>query len=176
MAPPWLTGNNYHAIPLPMSEYSRTVLSGNQGGHFRNPELLEFQGDDSEDVTLFLRDIARVAFNQGHHQDFPWMIGYTETCLTGTALRWFNELDEDVLRSWKTLRGAFLARFGPQDLNPTILTPAAAPIPNLNTRPTDQDISTPIRPSRTSRGRKVSLITPNLHYATSLHHMRACIP
>ncbi|KAG9034129.1 GTP-binding protein [Tulasnella sp. JGI-2019a] len=89
-------------------------------------ELLNFTGNETEDVTVFLRDVKRIAHAQGRQDDDKWLIDYVELCLAGSALRWFSELNDDVTGSWKSLRRAFLQRFEP----PTAPDPAAATPPS----------------------------------------------
>ncbi|KAG9034137.1 hypothetical protein FRB95_013782 [Tulasnella sp. JGI-2019a] len=88
--------------------------------------LLNFCGNDSENVTIFLRDVKRAAHAQGRQDDDKWLTEYVELCLAGSALRWFSELDDEVAKSWKPLRRAFLQRFKP----PLVPNPAAPPPPN----------------------------------------------
>ncbi|KAG9018346.1 hypothetical protein FRB93_000049 [Tulasnella sp. JGI-2019a] len=72
-------------------------------------ELVTFDG--SGDVTIFLQNVMRVALVQGRQRDDDWMVSYAEASLTGDALRWFVGLNEVSLRSWRSVRNAFLARF-----------------------------------------------------------------
>jgi len=74
-------------------------------------ETLSFDGKSGEDVTHFLRDVKRVALEQGRQTDEKWILYYTEACLGGPALRWYSGLDEETTCSWKSLREAFLERF-----------------------------------------------------------------
>ncbi|KAG8864224.1 hypothetical protein FRB96_006045 [Tulasnella sp. 330] len=95
-------------------------------------KLLNFCGNDNEDVTIFLRDVKRLAHTQGRQDDDKWLVDYVELCLAGEALRWFSELDDEVVRLWKSLRRAFLQRFKP----PTApLEPPAAVPPTVKSRP-----------------------------------------
>ncbi|KAG8990852.1 hypothetical protein FRB94_013037, partial [Tulasnella sp. JGI-2019a] len=86
-----------------------------------------FGGTPNEDVTLFLREVKRVAIVEGRQRDEKWMVDYAESCLIGPALRWYHELEDSNLQSWKTLRGAFLSRFDPSSL---VNVPAAAKAPS----------------------------------------------
>lgn len=88
-------------------------------------QFVAFNGTDGEDVTLFIRDVKRIALTHGRLRDQEWVIDYVEACLGGHAMRWFNELDKGVLGSWDALRAAFLHRFKPL---PNHYLPAAAPI------------------------------------------------
>lgn len=95
-------------------------------------ETLTFDGRPTEDVTLFLRDVQKIAFAQGRQTDDDWKVQYTETCLVGEALRWFSGLDDEPLRSWRNLRLAFLERFESTTLAPE--PPAAPPGPGARPR------------------------------------------
>ncbi|KAG9032638.1 hypothetical protein FRB95_001148 [Tulasnella sp. JGI-2019a] len=92
-------------------------------------ELLTFNGSDTSDVTLFLQNVKRVAFAQGRQRDDEWLVDYTEISLTGVALRWFHQLDQETARSWRALCDAFLLRFGSTAQAPA---PTAAPVPRSN--------------------------------------------
>ncbi|KAG8867564.1 hypothetical protein FRB97_003221, partial [Tulasnella sp. 331] len=90
-------------------------------------ERISFNGNGGEDVTEFLREVKRIALDQGRQRDQEWMIDYVESCLGGSALRWFSKLEEDSLVSWKELRNALLDGFGPPDTKhiPQAAAPAA---------------------------------------------------
>lgn len=74
-------------------------------------ENLSFRGTSDEDVTVFLRDIKRVARSQGHQGDEKWMVDYLEESLSGPALLWFTKLDRNVAVDWQALRVAILAQY-----------------------------------------------------------------
>ncbi|KAG8863158.1 hypothetical protein FRB96_009340 [Tulasnella sp. 330] len=76
-------------------------------------ERISFNGADSEDVTEFVREVNRIALDQGRWRDQEWMANYAEACLGGSAIRWFSGLEEDFITSWRELRRALLDRFGP---------------------------------------------------------------
>lgn len=118
-----------------------------------NTELLTFDGSDTSDVTVLLQNVKRVAFSQGRQHDDQWLMDYTEISLTGTALRWFHELDEQSLHSWRALRGAFLLRFGSYESH---LASAPAPDPAAVTRSAIQPLPNVPPPSaiQTRRGEK----------------------
>ncbi|KAG8979229.1 Ras- protein Rab-1A [Tulasnella sp. JGI-2019a] len=94
-------------------------------------EHITFDGNGSEDVTIFLQSVKRVALVQGRQRDDDWIVDYTEASLTGDALRWFSDLDEGALRSWRTVRNAFLKRFSAPVVRlahvPAPAAPAIAP-------------------------------------------------
>ncbi|KAG8981363.1 hypothetical protein FRB93_008729, partial [Tulasnella sp. JGI-2019a] len=75
-------------------------------------EELEFRGGPNEDVSNFLGAIKRAAVKQGRHSDNQWMASYTESCLRGDAMGWFDEMGPDVATiDWTSLRRAFLRQF-----------------------------------------------------------------
>ncbi|KAG8919377.1 hypothetical protein FRC01_001315, partial [Tulasnella sp. 417] len=68
-----------------------------------------FRGEGPCDV--FLRRVRKVAFEKGKHKDGDWMAGYASTCFEGEALKWYEELDEEIRDDWNQLRKALLERF-----------------------------------------------------------------
>ncbi|KAG8990931.1 hypothetical protein FRB94_013013 [Tulasnella sp. JGI-2019a] len=75
-------------------------------------EDLEFWGHPNDDVSRFLGAVLRIALIQGRHSDKQWMFVYTESCLRGDALEWFDNMSADVARmEWSSLRKAFIRRF-----------------------------------------------------------------
>lgn len=95
-------------------------------------EQISFNGTEAEDVTEFLRDVKRIALKEGPPRDQEWMFDYAESCLGGSALRWFSSLEEGRIVSWNGLRAALLERFGPLDTTKHITQPApAASITNV---------------------------------------------
>lgn len=108
-----------------------------------SPELLSFRGEDSEDVTVFLQDVKRVANTEGHQRDEEWLVDYVEQCLSGHAFQWFTQHEEQIGGKWKPLRAALTNRFAgssPQVADPS----AAAPPPGSRSAQS----STPIAISR----------------------------
>ncbi|KAG9038536.1 RNA helicase [Tulasnella sp. JGI-2019a] len=107
------------------------MMSGSTGidcDHKVPLEHITFDGKVSEDVTLFLQSVKRIALAQGHQRDNDWMVDYVEACLTGDALEWFSRLDDETLHSWKAVRNAFLERYGPPIIDPAhVPAPAGAP-------------------------------------------------
>ncbi|KAG9006706.1 hypothetical protein FRB93_008438 [Tulasnella sp. JGI-2019a] len=94
-------------------------------------ECLSFNGTNSEDVTEFLRQIKRIAMAQGRQRNQDWMFDCAESCLGGSALRWFDQRqgEGEALASWDALRSALLSRFElPSDKDlPHAASPAALP-------------------------------------------------
>ncbi|KAG9001130.1 GTP-binding protein [Tulasnella sp. JGI-2019a] len=96
-------------------------------------EVVIFRGGPNEDVSEFLGAIRRVAVIQGRHSDDEWMVSYTESCLRGYAMGWFDEVSSGVpTMDWKSLRKAFLGRFRIQDSYPAYALPPAA-VPQAST-------------------------------------------
>lgn len=91
-------------------------------------EHITFEGKPTEDVTTFLQSVKRVAIAQGRQRDDEWQVDYVESCLAGDALRWFSELEEGTLGSWRTVRNAFLRQFS-TPVNRPANAPAAAATP-----------------------------------------------
>ncbi|KAG9002147.1 hypothetical protein FRB93_011773 [Tulasnella sp. JGI-2019a] len=99
-------------------------------------EKITYDGSNGSDVTLFLQNVKRIAFIQGRQHDDQWLIDCAEISLVGEALRWFHELDDETVSSWKALRGAFLRRLTttPRPTAPAAAPLAAAPIHKFVTR------------------------------------------
>ncbi|KAG8998118.1 hypothetical protein FRB94_007207 [Tulasnella sp. JGI-2019a] len=93
-------------------------------------QSLSFSGRKDEDVTLFLRNVTRIAFREGNGRDNDWHADYVGTCLSGVALDWYVELDEKVQRNWKDLRMALLKQFPTRGPAPDPPAAAAAPPPS----------------------------------------------
>ncbi|KAG8981391.1 GTP-binding protein [Tulasnella sp. JGI-2019a] len=91
-------------------------------------EILEFRGGPNDDVTAFLGAIKRVGVIQGRHSDDEWMVSYTESCLRGDAMEWFDEMSSEATpMDWRSLRKEFLRRFHRRDASPPPPPAAAAP-------------------------------------------------
>ncbi|KAG8918771.1 hypothetical protein FRC01_001660, partial [Tulasnella sp. 417] len=92
---------------------------------------LKFEGKGGKEAEDFVAAVKKIALKEGRHQDSEWTAAFASTCFYGLALRWFEELDENVQSDWKLLRRAILqkwpaeARAGGRSL-PTF---AAAPPP-----------------------------------------------
>ncbi|KAG8988575.1 hypothetical protein FRB94_000616 [Tulasnella sp. JGI-2019a] len=85
-----------------------------------------FSGDPGEDATIFVNSIQKIAFAQGRQRDNNWQADYAATCLTGPAMRWYCDLEDEERLSWSDLRRALLQRFPPL---PAPTSPPAAPPP-----------------------------------------------
>ncbi|KAG9003566.1 hypothetical protein FRB95_002361 [Tulasnella sp. JGI-2019a] len=64
---------------------------------------ISFSGSESEDATLFIQQVQKVAFAEGRHWDNGWRVRYLATCLTGAAVRWYFLLDDDKIRDTAAL-------------------------------------------------------------------------
>jgi hypothetical protein len=113
------------------------------------PELLSFEGEPGEDVTLFLRHVKRVALVNNHSSDDEWMAEYIEACLAGDALIWYTDLDKESRRNFDTLRKLLLLRFPTSAAAPS---PAVA-VPNAAAVALPQPYTPLPVPKRTQIGR-----------------------
>lgn len=97
---------------------------------------LVFKGIDGAEAESFIRSVQRTARTEGRTRDNEWIADLVSTCMTGEALRWYAELEEDTHNDWKLLRKAILRQYpslpqpsGSSTLPPTIPIPAAAATP-----------------------------------------------
>ncbi|KAG8888375.1 hypothetical protein FRB98_007770 [Tulasnella sp. 332] len=96
-------------------------------------EHISFGGKDTENVTLFLQSVKRVAFAQGRQRDQEWQVDYVETCLSDKALLWYITLEQKTRSDFHSLRVAMIEHFAiPTDIPPAP-APAAALIPSAAT-------------------------------------------
>ena len=58
---------------------------------------------ECQEFILFVRQQA-VEGNKARDND--WIADYAASCITGSALEWFEDLDEEVTLDWKLLRRA----------------------------------------------------------------------
>ncbi|KAG9029569.1 hypothetical protein FRB95_005198 [Tulasnella sp. JGI-2019a] len=87
-----------------------------------------FSGTADEDVAVFIHNIQRVAFGMGRQRDNDWQADYAATCLTGNAIRWYSELEDDNIRyNWTLLRRALSQQF-------------PLPVPAITVAPTEETI------------------------------------
>lgn len=70
-----------------------------------------FEGTDSEECEEFIFALKKHIFEQGKDQDDAWVARYASTLMAGHALRWYEELEDDVQGSWKRLKQALLKDF-----------------------------------------------------------------
>lgn len=97
----------------------------------RSMELLAFTGDRSEDVTVFLREVTRVALVNRRQRDNDWKADYIQSCLAGSALRWYTLLDDEVQSDFNLLRRALLESYDGAPSPATSATPVSSPRPEL---------------------------------------------
>ena len=72
---------------------------------------LEFDGMDGTACETFVLAIQRHGRREGRMMDDEWMAELASICLTGSALRWWSTLADDVQRSWRLLRAALFDRY-----------------------------------------------------------------
>lgn len=93
---------------------------------------LVFKGIDGAEAESFIMSVQRIARKEGKSRDNEWIVDLVSSCLTGEALRWYVELDEDTQSDWKLLRKAILRQYpshtkpATTPLDRTVPTPAAA--------------------------------------------------
>ncbi|KAG9023188.1 hypothetical protein FRB95_013424 [Tulasnella sp. JGI-2019a] len=100
-------------------------------------EDLEFRGGPADDVTRFLAAIKGAAVIQGRHLDDEWVVSYTESCLGGDAMAWFDDLGSEVTTDWRSLRKALLHRFHKPDSSTAQSPVAAAPPTTVSPQPAE---------------------------------------
>ncbi|KIO17952.1 hypothetical protein M407DRAFT_32367 [Tulasnella calospora MUT 4182] len=105
-----------------------------------------FYGESSKEAEDFIFAIKERAYAEGKQRDNAWIAEFVSICFAKTALRWYEELDEDVQNDWRLLKHAILAEYqeeshprdetSPQFELPTVqlaalsITPAASPSTN----------------------------------------------
>lgn len=93
-----------------------------------------FTGSDGAEAEVFIQCIRKRAFDQvrlkisglncfwdphaerlslvkGKQDDNRWIAQYAATCFIKEALRWFEDLDEEMQNDWRLLRKAMLAKW-----------------------------------------------------------------
>lgn len=99
---------------------------------------------DCDDV---LRYVRKQALAEGKLGNDLWMTQLLASCLSKTALRWYEDLEEETQMSWKLLRKAMLLRWPDDeeldDDRGRRVVAAAAPIPAPTAPPSS---FTPITP------------------------------
>ncbi|KAG9011879.1 hypothetical protein FRB94_007315 [Tulasnella sp. JGI-2019a] len=109
--------------PIGMSDHLSDIVMSDS--YQRSTELLSFTGDvEGEDVSVFLRDVMRVAYTQSQSRNNDWLVYYIQMCLSGTALKWYTSIDEGIQDDFRRLRVALLERFS----RPSQVTPMETPI------------------------------------------------
>ncbi|KIO33712.1 hypothetical protein M407DRAFT_17329 [Tulasnella calospora MUT 4182] len=138
---------------------------------------LLFEGIDGAEAESFILSVQRTARKEGKSRDNEWIIDLVSSSLTGDALRWYVELDEDTQNDWKLLRKAILQQYpkhskpSTASLQPTIPTPAAAANP-----PNTISLIQPIQASNsTYRIRVYFDITPSDYYLSTNDDKHVCL-
>ncbi|KAG8930701.1 hypothetical protein FRC00_001010 [Tulasnella sp. 408] len=109
---------------------------------------LVFKGIDGAEAESFIMSIQRIARKEGRSRDSEWIVDLVSSCLTGEALRWYVELDEDTQSDWKRLRKAILRRY-PSHTEPPI-TPLDRTVPTPAAAANPPNTISPIRPTQGS--------------------------
>ncbi|KAG9042382.1 hypothetical protein FS837_010949 [Tulasnella sp. UAMH 9824] len=71
----------------------------------RSTKYVNFIPESRRDAHL------RPVIIQGKQDDNRWIAQYAATCFIKDALRWFEDLDEEVQNDWRLLRKAMLAKW-----------------------------------------------------------------
>ncbi|KAG8907952.1 hypothetical protein FRB99_001460 [Tulasnella sp. 403] len=82
-----------------------------------------FRGGSGTDCEDFVRDVRKRALSKGKHFDDEWIAYYAASCMTGAALRWFEQLEERTQKDWKLLRRALLDNYPSDQPNPNAIIP-----------------------------------------------------
>ncbi|KAG8954855.1 hypothetical protein FRC04_010338 [Tulasnella sp. 424] len=150
------------------------------------PEDIElvFKGIDGAEAESFIQAVQRSARTEGRSRDNEWIIDLVSTCMTGEALRWYVELDEETQNDWKLLRKAILRQYPPLSkpstsaLAPIIPTPAAAAIPPTPTSATHSNTSvtqSTQAPARIYRIRVYFTDTPSRFFLSTKDEKHICL-
>lgn len=70
-----------------------------------------FDGSGSLKASTFIRNVRQQALTKDRQDNDKWMAQTAAASLDGSALDWYEELDEEVQESWKLLRRAILTRW-----------------------------------------------------------------
>lgn len=74
-------------------------------------DAIIFDGETNATVPAFIRLVRQKALAEGRERDDQWMAAFASSCIDGSALEWYETLDEEVQESWKLLRAALLSRW-----------------------------------------------------------------
>ncbi|KAG8941868.1 hypothetical protein FRC04_004045 [Tulasnella sp. 424] len=70
-----------------------------------------FHGIDGVEAEEWVCAIRQKALSLQKQRDNDWIADFASTCFVGDALRWYEDLDEDVQRDWRKLRLALLTQW-----------------------------------------------------------------
>lgn len=70
-----------------------------------------FHGIDGVEAEEWVCAVRHKALSLGRQRDNDWVADFASTCLAGDALRWYENLDEDVQGDWRKLRLAILTQW-----------------------------------------------------------------
>lgn len=99
-----------------------------------NDAYPSFRGGSGSECEEFISSVRKAAFNVGKVNDDGWQAGYASACLSGAALRFYEDLPENTQTSWKLLRAALLSKYPDAPKDPLASAvpdapPASAPSP-----------------------------------------------
>ena len=78
---------------------------------------ISFNGIDGLESPEFIQAVRVKAFDDNKTNDYSYLTNLAAMCFVGPALRWFENLDDDVQTNWTSLRPALLRRFPASDTN-----------------------------------------------------------
>lgn len=71
-----------------------------------------FRGEEGQEVEEFIRQVRAHAFEKGKLRDDRWVAEYTSTLVSGSALLWYENLDDTTQQSWDKLKDRLLLEYG----------------------------------------------------------------
>ncbi|KAG8906177.1 hypothetical protein FRC00_012770, partial [Tulasnella sp. 408] len=77
----------------------------------QNRAYPSFRGGSGSECEEFISSVRKAAFNVGKVNDDGWQAGYASACLSGEALRFYEDLPENTQTSWKLVRAALLSKY-----------------------------------------------------------------
>lgn len=86
-----------------------------------------FRGGSGTECEEFISSVRKAAFKVGKSNDDGWQAGYASACLSGDALRFYEDLPEATQTSWKLLRAEILAKYPAVSENPISSVVPGAP-------------------------------------------------
>lgn len=79
---------------------------------------LVFRGIDGQECEEFIYMIRLRASAAGKVRDKEWTADIAGNAFIGDALRWYDQLGEDVQGDWKLLRRALLSKYPSTEVRP----------------------------------------------------------
>ncbi|KAG9019209.1 hypothetical protein FRB90_005284 [Tulasnella sp. 427] len=103
------------ALQLTAIRPTRNQAHAKQLGETTNPgpniPWLNFSGSPEESVATFIQSVQRAAITLNNMYEDRWLAHYAAAFLSGAALLWYLELDDETCDSWKKLRKALVAKY-----------------------------------------------------------------